>query len=100
MKVLFITPYPLERAPSQRFRFEQYINLVKKNNISPVFQPFINEEGWKNLYVKGHLTSKVLAVIWGYLKRIVLMFSIPKYEMVFLHREAAPFGPPVFEWII
>ncbi|MBL7731386.1 MAG: glycosyltransferase family 4 protein [Chitinophagaceae bacterium] len=28
------------------------------------------------------------------------MFTIGKYDYVFIHREAAPAGPPVFEWII
>ena len=28
------------------------------------------------------------------------MFSIYKYDYVFIHREASPIGPPIFEWII
>lgn len=28
------------------------------------------------------------------------MFRIRKYHYVYIHREAAPIGPPVFEWII
>lgn len=28
------------------------------------------------------------------------LFIIRKYDMVFIHREASPVGPPVFEWII
>ncbi len=36
----------------------------------------------------------------GFLKRFLLMFTLPSYDFVYIHREAAPVGPPVFEWII
>lgn len=28
------------------------------------------------------------------------MFRVKKYQFVFIHREASPIGPPVFEWIL
>ena len=33
MKVAFIVPYPLGRAPSQRFRFEQQLDSLKNDGI-------------------------------------------------------------------
>lgn len=100
MKVLFIIPYPLNNAPSQRFRFEQYINLLKKNNINPQFQSFLDLKSWENLYQSGNTFGKIMAVIEGYFRRIKILFILKKFDLVFLHREAAPFGPAVFEWII
>jgi len=29
-----------------------------------------------------------------------MLFSLNKYDFVFIHREAAPIGPPIFEWLI
>ncbi len=43
---------------------------------------------------------KLTAVIIGFLRRILLMFSVWRYDFIYVHREAAPLGPPVFEWII
>lgn len=31
-------------------------------------------------------------------RRMLLLLSINKYSFVFIHREAMPIGPPVFEW--
>lgn len=37
----------------------------------------------------------------GFLQRLKLVFFESKnYEVIFIHREASPLGPPVFEWIL
>ena len=41
-----------------------------------------------------------MGILGGFARRLVLLFSVPKYDFVFIHREAAPVGPPVFEWLI
>ncbi|WP_175402865.1 glycosyltransferase [Mangrovivirga cuniculi] len=35
----------------------------------------------------------------GFLSRFVTLFSISKYNYIFIHREATPLGPPWFEYI-
>jgi glycosyltransferase involved in cell wall biosynthesis len=32
--------------------------------------------------------------------RTAVLFSLNRYDVVFIHREALPFGPPVVEWMI
>ncbi|PIQ22104.1 MAG: group 1 glycosyl transferase, partial [Cytophagales bacterium CG18_big_fil_WC_8_21_14_2_50_42_9] len=32
MKILFVVPYPFGKAPSQRFRFEQYLEFLEEEN--------------------------------------------------------------------
>lgn len=99
MKVLFLLPYPLHRAPSQRFRVEEYTALLDKEGISYKLVPFLDEKAWSILYKKGSLLRKALAVLKGFLKRSWLVFfASGKYDFVFIHREAAPIGPPIFEW--
>jgi len=100
MKVLFLIPYPLSSAPSQRFRFEQYINLLKINNIEPVFQSFIGLNTWKVLYFNGNLYLKIAGFLSGFFRRFSLLFKAFRYEYVFIHREASPVGPPIFEWLL
>jgi len=100
MKILFLAPYPLGQAPSQRFRFEQYFQLLEKNDIHYSFQSFLDDETWRVLYLDGNTTKKVFGIARGFIKRIILLFSISKYDKVFIHREVTPIGPPTFEWII
>ena len=43
---------------------------------------------------------KFWCIFSGFVKRIGLLFTVSSYDFVFIHREAAPIGPPVFEWIM
>lgn len=98
--ILFIVPYPLYRAPSQRFRVELYKDILLENNLSYDIAPFIDEHTWNVIYKQGVVYEKVLGIIKSYCKRWLLLFKLVKYQYIFIHREAAPLGPPIFEWII
>lgn len=100
MKVLFLAPYPADQAPSQRFRFELFLKFMEENEMPYDFQSFLSEKGWKVLYQPGHQLQKLIAVLSGYARRTHLLFRLHQYSHVFIHRELAPFGPPVFEWLI
>ena len=100
MNILFIVPYPVGAAGSQRFRFEQYFKLLEKNGHRYKVASFLDAQTWIILYLSGHLFRKMSSLFSGYCKRFFLLFQLGKYDAVFIHREAAPFGPPVFEWFI
>lgn len=100
-KVLFLLPYPLYRAPSQRFRVEAYFKILEKEGIEFSTDTFLDEAAWEVLYQKGSSVQKAWAVIKGFLKRLkTVLFLAPRYNYVFVHREASPIGPPVFEFIL
>lgn len=99
-KILFIAPYPFDEAPSQRFRFEQYFNFLRDNNFEIEFAPFLDQKTWKTLYSDGKVLQKMLGVVRSFLKRFLLLFTLYKYDYVFIHREASHVGPPVFEFLI
>ncbi len=100
MRILFLVPYPQDAAPSQRFRFEQYFNILKQSGYKYDVSPFLDSKAWSILYQPGHLLQKFAGLMRGYLRRLGDVYRIRKYDIIFIHREAAPFGPPVFEWII
>ena len=101
MKILFLVPYPLHEAPSQRFRFEQYFRFLDQQYIQYDLAPFLDEATWKILYQPGNQIQKIWGIIKGLAKRNWLVFfRLSSYDYVFIHREAAPIGPPVFEWWI
>lgn len=100
MRIFFIIPYPLKEAPSQRFRFEQYFTLLEKAGHHYQTQSFLSTKNWKLFFRPGQPVKKMAALIKGYLKRISVLWVSTKFDLIFIHREAAPLGPPVFEWIL
>lgn len=99
--VLFLLPYPLNRAPSQRFRVEAFFGSLQEAGVSFITDCFLSEQAYEILYGKGAAWQKALAVLAGFLRRLwVVLFVVPRFRYIFVHRGAAPLGPPVFEWII
>ena len=99
-KVLLICPYPIGGAPSQRFRFEQYLSFLSENDFEITPKPFIDQKTWDLLYKPGLFGQKTVGMLKSFIKRFGLLFSLNKYDFVFMHREAMQFGPPIFEFIL
>ncbi|SMG33210.1 Glycosyl transferases group 1 [Marivirga sericea] len=97
-KILFVCPYPFDEAPSQRFRFEQYLPLLEENGYHFHIAPFLNLKAWKILYKPGNGLQKLFWLTRSYGERLLLLLKLRSYDYIFIHREATPFGPPFFEW--
>ncbi len=99
MNILFLTPYPLNKAPSQRFRFEHFFKDIEEKGWNWHFHSFMTDKGWASLY--GSSTPlKVFYLILGYARRKLILLQTSKYDCVFIHRELTPLGPPVYEWFL
>lgn len=99
VRVLFLVPYPLHRAPSQRFRVENLLPLLDEAGISYTLRPFMDEATWNILYKGGSAPQKARGILKGFLQRWkTVRKEAGSYDYIFIHREAAPLGPPVFEW--
>lgn len=99
-KIYFIVPYPHGAAPSQRFRFEQYYDILREHGFEYHISSFLDRSAWAVLYQPGHFLLKTIKILSGFVKRVGDLFKMTGYDFVFIHREAAPIGPPVFEWLI
>ncbi|RZJ57545.1 MAG: glycosyltransferase family 1 protein [Hymenobacter sp.] len=99
-KILFLTPYPHGQAPSQRFRFEQYLGELAVAGHTYRLESFLSPATWAILYKPGQTGAKALGIVAGFGRRLGLLLRVPAYDFVFIHREAAPLGPPVLEWLI
>ncbi len=100
MKIQFLIPYPLKKAPSQRFRFEQYLEFLEEKGFQISYQPFWDEKAWLVLYQPGNGLKKIVGFIKGLAKRTSILFQVSKVDFFFIHRECVPLGPPIIEWII
>lgn len=99
-KILFVVPYPLHESPSQRFRFEQYFKLLQAEGYRYTVQSFLNSDNWRVFFKSGNALAKGFALLSGFAKRMIVLVKSPMYDFVFIHREATPLGPPVFEWLL
>ena len=99
-RVLFLTPYPYDTAPGQRFRYEQYLNILNEHGIEYHLDSFLDDSTWSVLYKKGFLLKKAWGIFCGFIRRLLILPSVAQYDYVFIFREASPIGPPVFEWFI
>jgi glycosyltransferase involved in cell wall biosynthesis len=98
ISVLFIVPAPLGVSPGQRFRFEHYLPFLEEKGIYYRVSPYYSLRGRKALYSKSNIAGKVFGILRGFLKRVGDLFTIWKYDYVYIHREDVPFGPPFFAW--
>lgn len=99
-KILILAPYPLSQAPSQRFRFELFLKSIEEKGWKYDFQSFLSMRGWHSLYKQGHVLEKIISILAGNARRLLVLSRLSTYEFVLIHRELTPFGPPIFEWII
>ncbi len=100
VKVLFLTPYPYDTAPGQRFRYEQYLSALTAHGIDYQLDSFMDDAIWEILYRRGLILRKALGILSGFFRRLFSLPGMAKYDFIFIFREASPLGPPIFEWII
>ena len=52
---------------------------------------------WHIAYKKGNYTEKFFWTVKGFIERIFLLFSLPKYDTVYIFMNVVPFGPAILE---
>ena len=96
-KVLFIGAHRPDRSPSQRFRFEQYINHLEENGFICHQSYLIKEWHEKKFYNPGNLTHKMYIFIRSFAKRLYEVVRYYNYDIIFVQREAFMTGTTLFE---
>lgn len=99
-RVLLLMPYPLNEAPSQRFRFAQYLSALDEAGVKYECHSFLTDHAWSILYQPGRFFRKFLSIANGFRRRLLLLPKLKHFDYVFIHREAAPMGPPLLEFYI
>lgn len=87
-KVLFIASHRKNRAPGQRFRFEQFFNYLEKNEFQCDLSYIVTEKYDKTLYKKGKYFQKLAFIIYSHKIRKKNLRNINNYDIIFLFREA------------
>lgn len=100
IRVLALVPYPLGRAPGQRYRIEQWAPLLRRGGVQVTLSPFLSRSGMDLLYEPGHVAAKAHEVLRGYRKRLADVLWPGSADVIFVYREAALLGPAWIEWLL
>lgn len=100
MKVYIIAPYPLDHAPSQRFRFEQYLGLLREAGITCRVSSLMTPRMYRILYQRGRYLLKLVYLFKVLLIRCRDLLLSWRYDLLYVHREAFPIGPPLIEVLL
>lgn len=97
-KILFIASHRKNRAPNQRFRFEQYITYLEENGFECILSPLIATPAEdKIFYAKGNYAKKLLLGLKLGLRRINDVIRANDYDIIVIAREAFITGSTFFE---
>ena len=100
MRVLALMPALYDTSPGQRYRLEQWEPLLRERGVEITFAAFEDEELHAMLYKRGMMPKKLQLVTNALGRRLSLVRKVKDYDLVYLLREAALLGPPVFERLI
>ena len=96
-KVLIVTHHYPDRAPGQRFRFEQYLSYLRTCGFEIDVSFLLNEKDDKVFYSKGNYAGKFRIVCKSIFKRLKDLFRAADYDIIFVFREAIFLGTIFFE---
>jgi glycosyltransferase involved in cell wall biosynthesis len=100
MRVLVLAPYPLDRAPSQRFRWEQYVEPLRTRGIELEPSCLLTDADMDIIHVSGAWSRKGLAALRGGRRRVRDIIAARGYDLVLVHRESFPLGPAWVERLL
>lgn len=95
--VLICTVHRADRSPSQRFRFEQYLDYLSENGFSFTFSYLLSPEDDKLFYSPGKYFAKFRIILKSAWKRFKEVRKASNYDIVFVQREAFMLGTSYFE---
>lgn len=96
-KILFIAAHRKNRAPGQRFRFEQYYDYLEKNGFQCVHSNFISDKEDEYLYKRGKYLQKFGILLKAIFIRLKDVSRANEFDIIFIHRDALLLGSTYFE---
>ncbi len=99
-KIIFLCPFPYGVQAGQRFKFEQHIKALEKENIQVDFNSFFSIKMWNIMYKKGNIIKKIYYTSLSYIRRYLLLFKINNYDTVYLFLWGTPFFDTLFEKLL
>jgi glycosyltransferase involved in cell wall biosynthesis len=86
-----------DRAPGQRYRFEQYLPDLRAAGYECVISHLLDERDDRIFYGKGKWLQKAGIVRRSFLKRLRERKELETFDIIFIYREALMIGSAFFE---
>jgi glycosyltransferase involved in cell wall biosynthesis len=96
-RILFAAVHPPGRVPSQRFRFEQYVDFLAENGFTTTFAPLIHPDEYGVMYGRNGLVRKAWIGLRGVGQRARDLLRLRDFDIVVVQREAIQLGTALFE---
>ncbi len=95
--ILFIVDHRINRSPSQRYRFEQYLNYFKSQGFNWELSEIITKKDDKIFYHPGNYFKKTIIVLKSFFIRLKDLQRSKNFDIIFIQREALLIGSSFFE---
>src|SRR3954468_13880056 len=96
MEVALVVPYPTE-VTSNRLRIEQYVPYLEAHGWRARIYRFMSPAYYRLVYRPGHYREKAVGLLATAARRFGQVRAIEQADVVVVHREAFPYGPPFIE---
>jgi glycosyltransferase involved in cell wall biosynthesis len=73
--------------------------MLREQGIELTLSPFLDASGFERMYSTGGAIGNATLATTSLLRRIAQTFQAGGYDLLFVQREAMPFGPGFFEWL-
>lgn len=97
MNILFLPKYDRKSA-STRYRFMQYFPALEARGIHYTVSPFFDDEYLHQKFARGRACLGI--ILRSYLRRLKIILSAKKYDLLVIHSETLPYCPAVLEWYL
>lgn len=94
INLLILTKYNTLGA-SSRLRLIQYLNSFKAVGFNCTINSLIDDQSLRYRYAHGRYPF--LSLLFSYIKRLILLLSINKYNLILIEKEVFPWLPYLFE---
>jgi hypothetical protein len=96
-RILVICPFPQGVAAGQRLKYEQYFDHWRENGYEIEVSSFMDYAMWRILYMRGNFVPKILGTLRGYFRRLLDIFRLTRFDIVYIFMWVTPLGTSLFE---
>ena len=96
-RILYVAPHRPDRAPGQRFRFEQYRPFLERHGYECEHSALLSESDDRMFYRRGHYAAKALIQLRSIRRRARDVRRADTFDVIVIYREALFTGSTRFE---